>query len=397
MKNRCRNSPQAPANRKGSGVFLFLVAAALLILCFPPAYGWENSFFGFFETSTSARAAAMGGLHSALADDAGTLFSNPAGLRSVERELKVAEVTLNFYDAAAEIAAETLFDTPGSPGDRRATYSLWGPLAFSYVRQGRGFGIFSSSNVYLHTWGASPDASVVMEDNLVIIGARAFRIPLPEKSRSTLDVGLSLVGFATLRGHYDFDPRQIIQGSATIEDMLAASGNFYRVFGGGVEFGVLYAYGKLFSIGLSGKNLALEQGRDFASIQDFLTSGTSQVWYNVLPLDLTAGLFFRPPLGGLSRIISDLVIAADYHDILDFLIYPDAATNPLLHLGLGLELKLLEIISLRAGYYQCLPSVGMGLDLTLFKLNLAYFGRELSADPGGYPVYCYTIGIEFSY
>ena len=64
---------------------------------------------------------------------------------------------------------------------------------------------------------------------------------------------------------------------------------------------------------------------------------------------------------------------------------------------MGLQFKLLDIVSLRAGYYQCLPSVGLGLDLTLFKLNLAYFGRELSNEPGGYPVGCYTAGLEFTY
>ena len=237
----------------------------------------------------------------------------------------------------------------------------------------------------------------MLEDNLVIMGARAFRIPLREGSHSTLDVGFSLVGFATARGEYSADLRQLFQSTATVQDLLAASGLFQRAMGARLEFGLLYSFRKLFSIGLAGRNLALVQLRDFATIQDFLTGGISVAWYNVLPLDLSAGILFRPPLARLNWFISDLIIAADYHDIFDFLIYPPGATNPLLHIGAGLELKLLEIISLRAGYYQCLPSFGMGLDLTLFKLNLAYFGRELSAEPGLYPVYCYTVGVEFSY
>ena len=231
----------------------------------------------------------------------------------------------------------------------------------------------------------------------MLIGARAFRIPLPERSQSTLDVGFSLVGFATFRGFYDFDVRQLIQSTATMQDMLASSGTSSGHWEQAWSWVCCTPISDLFSIGLSGRNLAITQSRDFATIQDFLSGGTSTSWYVALPLDISAGILFRPPLGRLGWIISDLVIAADYHNIFDFLIYPDGATNPLLHIGVGLELELLEIVSLRAGYYQCLPSFGMGLDLTLFKLNLAYFGRELSAEPGGYAVGCYTIGVEFSY
>jgi hypothetical protein len=236
-----------------------------------------------------------------------------------------------------------------------------------------------------------------MEDNLVLIGARAFRIPLPEGSLSTLDVGFSLVGFATFRGFYDFDVRQLLQSDASPQDMLASSGTFHRAFGASLELGILFSYKNLFSIGVSGRNLAITQVREFTTISDFLSGGASTTSYIPLPIDISAGLLFRPPLGKVGWFLSDMVFVADYHNIFDFLIYAPGATSPLLHFGVGLELGLLEIVSLRAGYYQCLPSLGIGLDLTLFKLNFAYFGRELSAEPGGYPIYCYTIGIEFSY
>jgi hypothetical protein len=398
MKTRSRTFPNTPAGFLRR-VYLLLGAglAVALFLIPPPVYGWEGTYFDLFEISNSPRTAAMGGLHCALADDGSTLFSNPAGLRSLDRDLKVSEMTLNMYESAVEIASETFSGLPGSSSDRRATFSLWGPLAFSYTGKGRGFGIFNNSNVYLHAWGQSPSANVVMEDNLVLIGARAFRLPLPERSRSTLDVGISLVTFATLRGIYDFDIRQLFQASANMQDMLASSGLFQRGVGAGLELGVLYSFSNLFSIGLAGRNLAITQTRDFATILDFFSGGTSTSWYVALPLDVSVGILFRPPLGKLERIFSDLVITADYHNIFDFLIYADGATDPLLHIGAGLELKLLDIVSLRAGYYQCLPSFGVGLDLTLFKLNFAYFGRELSAEPGQHAVGCYTVGVEFSY
>ena len=108
MKNGSRAFPKAGGPAAACDLFSLLAGAALLFWSPPSVYGWEGTFFDLFEISNSPRAAAMGGLHCALADDASTLFSNPAGLRSVDRELKVSEVTLNFYESAVEIAGETL-------------------------------------------------------------------------------------------------------------------------------------------------------------------------------------------------------------------------------------------------------------------------------------------------
>jgi hypothetical protein len=378
---------------KRKGCALLILSALLLLGRAIPLWSWESTFFDWFESSTSARAAAMGGFHTALADDSSVLFSNPAGLQSVERRITVAEGTLSFYESALEIAGEALAGDSGSSGN--AIYSLWGPLAFSYVNKGRGFGIYGSSNVYLRATGPIPAAEATLEQNLVIIGARAFRIQLT-RWRSTLDLGFSFVGFATLQGETTADFREVLQSNATIFDLLASGGTASSAMGVGVEFGLLYSFSNWLAVGIAGRNFAFEQIREFASILDF-PMGASTSNYIFIPLYLSAGILFRPPLSRLSRVVSDLAIAIDYHDIFDFLIYPPAATNPLLHIGAGLELKLLEILSLRAGYYQCLPSFGVGLDLSLFTLNLAYFGRERSREPGGYPIDCYTIGVEFTY
>jgi hypothetical protein len=79
----------------------------------------------------------------------------------------------------------------------------------------------------------------------------------------------------------------------------------------------------------------------------------------------------------------------------DFLIYPPGATNPLLHIGAGLEIRLFQILRLQAGYFQCLPSGGLSVDLSLFKLSMVVFGREATTAPWGYPVYGYALGLEF--
>jgi hypothetical protein len=237
----------------------------------------------------------------------------------------------------------------------------------------------------------------MLEQNLVLIGAKAFRIPLPDRWQSTLDLGFSLVGFGSARGVSQTDFRMLLQSTVSLTELLASVTNFRRAIGASAEFGFLYSFRDILSVGLTGRNLSFIQFRDFSSLMGFFNGEASAPWYNFLPLDISAGVVFRIPLGRLARYLSDLKLMADYHNIFDFLFYPPGATNPLLHIGLGIELGLLEIISIRAGYYQCLPSVGLGLDLTLFTLNFAYFGREMSSEPGGAPVYSYSIGLGFKY
>jgi hypothetical protein len=52
----------------------------------------------------SARSTALGGLHAALTDDLYSLFNNPAGFQSLERELRFAEMTLGLSGPIFDIA-----------------------------------------------------------------------------------------------------------------------------------------------------------------------------------------------------------------------------------------------------------------------------------------------------
>ena len=360
-------------------------------------FSWEGAFFDFFEVSRSTRAAALGGLHCALADDESTLFSNPAGFRSVEPLFMLTQASLSLYESAAEIAGEMFSGaSPSITGVRSGTADLLGPISLSYIGKGWGFGLFGTSNLRFTSQELPvPSVSQVIEETLLLVGGRSFRIPLGAGSPSTLDLGLSLVLFAAGRTRSFTDIREVFQGSTDLLSMLSNSDFYQSAQGAGIEFGLRYAYKDWFAVGVAGRNLSVEQIRVFGSFQDYLAGSPSSPSYNVLPLDLSAGIMLRPPLSRLNRMISDVLFLADYHNIFDFVTYPAGATNPWLHIGLGLEMKLLEIISLRAGFYQLLPSFGFGLDLSFLTLDLAYYGRELSQEPGDYSVYCFAIGVDF--
>lgn len=379
---------------------MFFLAGLLLVLS-QRAFPWGSAFFDTFRMSFSARAAALGGTHAALADDISTLFSNPAGFRSVEPQFSVAESTVSFYGSAAELLGGMLSGGgTGVMGEKHAALNVLGPLALGYVGNGVGFGIFSSSNVRLNIGDASTPDREIVEGNLFLIGGYAFRIPLPEGWHSSLDIGLSLAAFLSIRNFSFVRSPQFLQYLAPpfqLTQLATIIGPVQRAVGSAVEFGLLYSFKNILSFGISGRDLSLEQLRTFDSFAGLLGAGVSKPSLNILPLDLSAGILFRPPLGRLGRYISDLKFMVDYQDIFDFLIYPPGATHPLLHIGAGLEANFLEIVSVRVGLYQCLVSFGLGLDLTYFTLNFAYFGQELSGEPGGEPVSGYAVGLEFKY
>ena len=112
-------------------------------------------------------------------------------------------------------------------------------------------------------------------------------------------------------------------------------------------------------------------------------------------MDISLGVRWSPPAKMLIRSVDGFSVVADYNDIFDFVFYPQAARNPLLHFGLGVEVTLLKVVKLRAGFYQLLPSGGVSLDLSFLTFDVAVFGRELSTQPWTNPVYGYMAGIRF--
>ncbi|MFO7849387.1 MAG: hypothetical protein R6V67_05460, partial [Spirochaetia bacterium] len=86
----------------------------------------------------------------------------------------------------------------------------------------------------------------------------------------------------------------------------------------------------------------------------------------------------------------------DYSDILDFWLYPRQAINPVLHVGIGTEITMLQILDIRLGFAQGLPTAGLGHDLHFFTLNAAIFGTERSTEPGMSPVYNMQLGFQFT-
>lgn len=357
----------------------------------------------------SARMTALGGPHAALADDFSTLFNNPAGFNLAEPELSIAEITAHLsgpvFDIFSVIAsgtgggAESVLLSPSVQSlmqGLNATLGLLGPVAFGYVGNGLGLGLFTSTNVAFAN-SAPLILSAAVSEQLTICGGYAFHLPIPEESGHALDFGILLKGI--LRGELIFSKSFLefptLFANFSVDTFLSEP--FIFTSGIGFDLGVRYAYKDLFAVGIAARDIYTPTLiNTYTSVDAFLNGTEQPVASNgLVPFDFSVGVEFSPTLGFLSRFITDFKVLLDYNDMFDFLLNPGAVKHPILHLGLGLELTMLDILSLRGGFYQGLFAAGLGIDITVFTLNLSMYGSELSSEPGLNPAYNIMLGLEF--
>ncbi len=350
--------------------------------------------------------AALGGYHAALADDVSALWSNPAGYRSAEPELSVSELTLNLSGPIFDMT--NLFLEGGDLVSNPKTWEIFsglnagmdmlGPIAVGFVGDGIGFGIYNHTDILFETPTTTDVASTITEE-MILVGGYAFRIPAFEGTKHTLDVGVSMKGFLRSESGFTYSLLLINDFLNNIGPGLIMDEPYANISGIGFDLGVLYSYGDHFGFGLMGEDVFSPTLRtSYASMNEYLDgTAATDTSGGVLPFQLHAGFRYSPPLGVFRDYFSDIDLYLDYRDMLDFLMFPELATNPVLHIGVGGEFSMLEILSLRAGVSEGLLSAGLGVDLNFAKFNLAMYGSEESIEPGMQPVYNVIIGLEFRY
>ena len=386
--------------RRGTTLFL------LLLIIGTSAFAQDG---GITIEIPSARTAAVGGVHVSSTSDLSSLFSNPAGFMSAEPHLSLAEISVGasgpIFDIATVVIQGLSQDITALLGSSRvqtllssiyAAADILGPINFGYLGKGLGFGFFNTTDVTFSS-NAPLAVTAIAGEQITLSGGYAFRIPFPEGSLSTFDLGILLKG--SLRGEVEIT-KSVVQLVSLFEgvSLETITGEPFRFISGiGLDVGIRYAYSDVFAIGIVGKDIFTPTlTQTYGTLSTFLdNSATAVISNDLIPLDLTAGILFAPHLGILERFINDFRIMVDYVDILDFLTHPSTAANPVLHASVGLELRLLEILTLRGGFNQGLLAAGLGIELSIFNIHVAMFGTELSMEPGIRPVYNAQVGIEF--
>ena len=357
----------------------------------------------------SARTSALGGIHVAYTEDLSSLFHNPAGFITAPSQLSIAELTIGASGPIFDIAniviqafgdsdITALLGTSTVQNLVRSIYAaadVAGPIYFGYIGRGLGFGFFNTTDVSFTASGPLAIRALIGEQ-ITLSGGYAFRIPLGSEDHS-IDAGVLLKG--ALRGEVELE-RSLLELPGLFADigLETITGEPFRFVAGlGLDVGLRYSFSDVFAFGLVGRDLFTPTfSQNFSTLDVFLDSSEDPTRVDgFLPINLSAGLLFSPSLGRLERYINDIVILLDYADILDFLTHSSTAVNPILHVGLGVELTLLQILDIRGGFHEGLFSAGLGIDLSILRLHISMFGSEFSAEPGGRPVYNAMIGLEF--
>ena len=371
-----------------------LVALALL-----PLAASAQSVAPFRMPST--RMAALGGPHAASVNGVDSIFENPAGFASEDSELSIASLVINpsgpVFDIAGIILGGNDLETGlisllDSSGRLYVSADVLGPLAFAYSGKGLGFGLFNTSNVTVNASSLMTVKYSVSEEFL-LVGGYAYRFSLGE--RQTLDVGVMPKGFI----------RAAIADSKSLSDVVDMASDpgsllgspFTMTSGLGIDIGLRWSYDDLLAIGLVARDAySPAMVTKYTGYQVFIDSPSSGVTTNALvPADLSLGFAYSPRSSLLSAMGARVLVLLDYTNILDlFRVLP---RNPILNVGLGLEATLLEILSVRAGIKDALPTAGLGIDLSFCTFSLAMYGKELGIEPGSRPVYNLLVSFEFRY
>jgi hypothetical protein len=366
------------------GLVVLILFSALIL----PAFGETIEPF----VMPSARSGGMGGTHAAFADDFYTLFTNPAALIDVEEQFSAAELTVSMYGPLFELF-DMLSDysngdldlsgiAPGAVG-----FDLAGPVALGWVGRRMGLGVFSRTKTDVKM--TSSKVKPVLSGEILLLGGYSFR--LIDQPKHVLDGGFLAKGF--YRGMVNMEA-SVFDAGNIISDFM---GNPYEThLGMGLDLGLRYTFLEDLAVGLvcfDAYSPALVTS--YNSLSDYRDKSASDSSYATVRPRLNLGVSYRIHSDFLDRYISNLVVMLDYNDFLDLAAL--IPRNPILNIGLGAELRLLRVLSLRLGISDALPAAGFGLDLKYLKLDFAIHGKELGLDPGVRPTYAIDLGLLFRY
>lgn len=373
----------------------------LVFALFLPLCGWSQSLNPVFPPSP--RMAALGGPHAASVQGVDAIFENPAGFAVDGRIINVASMVPQVAGPVFDIAnilmsGDFITDFPDlvGPAGLYVQLDLAGPLSFSYVGSGLGFGLYNRTVATINA-ASILDASLTIQEDLLLAGGYAHRFRLGG-GRHIVDLGIMPKGFmrtyVSVEGSIDA-LLDVVDAPVSLMDGSILT----MVSGIGFDTGVRWSPSDSFALGLVLRDAyspaIITQYSDLESFRQNPSDAKESTDYDFVSPDLSIGIAYHAPFAAFRRLGIDLSVYLDYRHILNLLAV--VPRNPILNVGLGTELILLDILSFRAGINDALLAAGFGLDLSFFTLSLAMYGRELGLDPGKRPVYNVVIALDFRY
>lgn len=349
----------------------------------------------------SPRIASLGGPHAAFTVGLDAIFENPAGFASEVTVFSAARLSLNTMGPIFDIANlllsgdDPLTELPSildAAGRLYVGSEIVGPVAFGFTGQGLGFGVFNRTVAIIDAVSLLT-ASMSVTEELLITGGYAHRLLLG--GGHVMDLGIMPKAF--FRGE--------LTDSGTTEDMidmmmdptsLLGSTPFSVVTGIGFDAGALWTSPFGLAAGLVARDAySPAMVSEYANFEDFLSGVATSPSAALVRTDISLGLSYVLPFRFLADLGMDVTVMADYTDFLDFL--APVPRNAILKFSAGLEVSMLDILFVRAGIRDALPSAGFSVDLSWFHFDLAMYGRELGLEPGARPVFNLLASLDFEY
>ncbi len=347
----------------------------------------------------------MGGPHVALVDDFSAMFANPASLVAGESSFSAGRLDIGVAGPVFDIA--NVFLEGGDMSNLLPTiqsllaassYKLFtsadvsGPIAAGYKGDGLGFGIFTKTHFDLDVASIS-SIDVSVSEDVLVMGGYALRIDLGKSN--ALDLGLMAKGF--VRGSMGLSGGIVDLMGLVSDPMAILDGPFTLTSGVGIDVGMRWNWAERISIGIACRDAYTPAlVTTYANLTDFTGNATpTSAIPGLVEPNLSAGFVLKPRLGRLSRLLDGLVIAGDYERFLD--LFKPVSRNAILNVKLGLELRVLEVLTIRVGMREALLQAGVDFDLGFVRINASAWGDELGFEPGQRSIYNLLLGFDFVY
>ena len=382
-------------------------------------------------TMPSPRSRALGGDHVGYAGGVEALVVNPAELNrkneisiiglsaSLTNPLWVNKLGLAIKNGDLE-DDEGDFDflkipslIPSNPMRLPVGLGVQGPISAGFVKNGFGIGLFN--RVYVDALVRGLNVEISANADVFLNAGYAYRFQFGD--RLALDAGIGIKAFGRVSAEVDkklTDLLKIISENGDGDFPLDEIGlsTLPLIVGGTADVGASLHLSFLpqtfnddLTVGFVWKD-AFSYAKDFTNLgTSFGLPEPSEEWKAseyIIPTSFQIGASYSFNLGKILKI----AVMIDHNDAAGLIKYISldegnaeriAMRDPSLDTSLGAEVTLFNILSVRAGMKDLLPAVGLGLNLFVFQLDAALYGKELGTYPGAFTTMGLDVGFSFKF